>query len=176
MPRPVLSKVNVGFFGKLPSTGDFVARGLSQGVRPFLDQWLTRGLAARRDTPEAWPKSGIRAVVKWNRQWLIMLVLPSTDKPGRKFPFTVCRIASVAPDRKSADDWCNSALELTHDAIAKPMLADDVIQALVQIKETELVPNTETAGDAIWHLETKLIPISDSGFAQALDGLFQAAS
>ncbi len=176
MPRPVLNIASAGFFGKLPSTGDFVARGLQQGVRPFLDQWLTHGLAARCDTADAWPTSGIRAVVKWKKHWLILLVLPSADKPDRKFPFAICRIASVAPDRESADGWCNSVLDLARDAIAKPMLADDVIQALAKIKETELVPNTETAGDAIWHLESELIPISDYGFTQALDRLFQAAS
>lgn len=139
MPRQVLNKASVGFFGKLPSTGDFVARGLSQGVRPFLDQWLTSGLAGRRNTPDEWPKSGIRTVVKWNRQWLILLVLPSADKPGRKFPFAICRVASFAPDQKSADDWCNSIVDLARDAIAKPMLADDVIRELAKIKETDLV-------------------------------------
>lgn len=146
MPRPILNKASVGFFGKLPSTGDFVTRGLSQGVRPFLDRWLTGGVAARRNTPDEWPKSGIRAVVKWNRQWLILLVLPSADKPGRKFPFTICRIVSFAPDPKSADDWCNSVIDLAREAIAKPMLADDVIRKLAKIEETDLVSSPPKVG------------------------------
>lgn len=176
MPCAVLNKASVGFFGKLPSTGDFVARGLKQGVRPVLDQWLTRGLAAHSDTPDAWPKSGIRAVVKWKKHWLILLILPSADKPDRKFPFTICRIVAFAPDKQSADDWCNSVLDLARDAIAKPMLADDVSRALAQIKETELAPHSEASGEAIWHLKSEVTPISDCGFTQALDRLFQAAS
>lgn len=176
MPCAVLSKASVGFFGKLPSTGDFVARGLQQGVKPILDQWLTRGLAARHDTPDAWPKDGIRAVLKWNNLWLVLLILPSVDKPERKFPFTICRISSVAPNRQSADGWCNSVLGLAREAVAKPMLAQDVMRALAEIKETELEPNPETAGDAVWSPETKLIPLSDCGLTQALDGLFQATS
>ena len=50
MPDPDLNPP--GLFGKLPSTGDFVTRGLPAGFLRVWDAWLSRHLAARLDRLE----------------------------------------------------------------------------------------------------------------------------
>lgn len=150
MPKPVLNPDTVGFFGKLPATGDFVARGLPQGLRPFLDQWLTRNFAHRTRTPDDWPTDGCRAIVKWEKNWLILLILPSRDKAGREFPLAVCRTTHCAPDRASADIWCNTVCDLARDTIEKITTADDLIQLLALLEDTNLTPEANPKADIIW--------------------------
>ena len=150
MPKPVLNKDSVGFFGKLPATGDFVARGLPQGLRPFLDQWLTRNFAHRARTPDDWPTDGYRAIVKWEKNWLILLILPSHDKAGREFPLSVCRTTHCAPDRTSADIWCNTVCDLARDAIENITPANGLIQSLALLENTNLVPEANPKEDSIW--------------------------
>ena len=37
-----------GFFGKIPSHGDFIDRGLAAGFKDKLDEWLQQGLASSK--------------------------------------------------------------------------------------------------------------------------------
>ena len=150
MPKPVLNKDSVGFFGKLPATGDFVARGLPQGLRPFLDQWLTRNFAHRARTPDDWPTDGYRAIVKWGEKWLVLLILPSHDKARREFPLSVCRTTHCAPDRTSADIWCDIVFDLARDAIEHVTPADVLIQSLALLENTNLIPEANPKEDSIW--------------------------
>ena len=99
-PEPCRS----GFYGKLPSRGDFIRHGLpSSFVRP-LDQWWQVVLSEGRALlGEAWNGLWMEAPV-----WCFRLPsgccgphaavgfwLPSIDRSGRLFPLTV---ALVAPD------------------------------------------------------------------------------
>jgi hypothetical protein len=52
----VLMTPAAGFFGKMPATGDFVARRLAAGLRGPLDRWLTPASAASR--PRTGPRTG----------------------------------------------------------------------------------------------------------------------
>lgn len=170
MPRPILGQTTVGFFGKLPSTGDFVTRGLQQGVRPFLDQWLTRGL----NDPKDWPEGGLRAIVGWGNFWLTLLILPSNDKPRRKFPLAVCQTTPAAPDQESADVWCSSVLELATKAIATPMLADDLMQALAKIENPVQTAEPDQSSDLIWHNGALPVAVSEGGLALAINRLLNS--
>jgi type VI secretion system protein ImpM len=81
MPEPDLS---VGFFGKLPSTGDFVTRGLPQAFVAPWDRWLTRHLVGRltpRSPPLAFHRPGSPAAAG--------VIVPSHDSAGRSFPLTL---------------------------------------------------------------------------------------
>jgi len=150
MPKPVLNSDTVGFFGKLPATGDFVARGLPQGLRPFLDQWLTRNFIHHARVPDAWPPDGYRAIVKWDKKWLILLILPSRDKAGREFPLGICRTTHPAPDRNSANIWCETVLDLARNVIERKTTADVLIQSLALLENTDLIPVSGSNKDSIW--------------------------
>jgi len=89
-----------GFFGKLPGLGDFVTRRLPQDFLRVWDPWLQRSLAQSRDalgedwldaylTSPIWHfvlSDGIAGLHPW-----VGLLMPSVDRVGRYFPFTVAR-------------------------------------------------------------------------------------
>ncbi|KMO17924.1 type VI secretion system-associated protein TagF [Methylobacterium platani] len=88
----------VGFFGKVPTRGDFVSRRLGGPLHDALDQWLSRALvASRRQLGEAWLPAYLVAPV-----WRFVLgrgtmgphpavgvLMPSVDRVGRYFPLVL---------------------------------------------------------------------------------------
>lgn len=93
-----------GFFGKLPSQGDFVSRRLPWDFTETWDAWLQAGLAqARERLGTAWLPAYLNAPVwrfalapglagpsAWAGLWFA-----SVDRVGRHFPMTVA--AALAP-------------------------------------------------------------------------------
>ena len=140
MPKGILNAYPVGLFGKLPSTGDFVSRGLPAGLRPVIDRWLTARFAHRDQ--DGWPYSGYRGAFVWNNAIVSALVKPSRDKLGRIFPFSVC---FVAPRRDLSvagiDQWCDAALPQVDKALAGKISAQELLEQLHEI------PIPQDAGD-----------------------------
>lgn len=88
----------VGFHGKVPARGDFVGHGLPHEVLALWDAWLSRALsdAARRLGP------GWEALFQAAPTWRFVLaaglcgnaplagvLMPSADRVGRLYPFTI---------------------------------------------------------------------------------------
>ena len=95
MSRPALQ---VGFFGKLPSRGDFVRGSLSRAVAAPWDRWLQSVMPdAQARLGERW--SGVwHAAPGWRfafepgvcgPQPLAGVWLPSMDRVGRTFPLMI---------------------------------------------------------------------------------------
>ena len=89
-----------GFYGKVPTRGDFVSRRLPWTFVDPWDRWLQGGLACSRDQlGDAWLEVYLTSPV-WrfaltpgvcgDAGW-IGIVLPSVDRVGRYFPLTVAR-------------------------------------------------------------------------------------
>jgi type VI secretion system protein ImpM len=87
-----------GFYGKLPSLGDFVSRRLPRHFIDQWDQWLQSAIAASREqlgdnwldvylTSPIW-RFGLGAGVCGTDAWAGIL-MPSVDKVGRYYPLTV---------------------------------------------------------------------------------------
>ena len=58
--------MEVGFYGKLPSHGDFVSMGLGHSLQSALDAWMQAGLqAAQQELGEDW-KRRFRSMPAWN--------------------------------------------------------------------------------------------------------------
>ena len=84
-----------GFFGKLPSHGDFVSRRLPPQVRQCLDDWLQRALMhSKAELGPAWLATWgssplwrfvIGAGVCGEQAWAGVM-MPSADRVGRCFP------------------------------------------------------------------------------------------
>jgi type VI secretion system protein ImpM len=106
-----------GWFGKLPSLGDFASRRLPHAfVQPW-DHWLQRGLsAARAELGERWLETYLVAPVL--RFWLAPgvlgglgwagLLMPSIDRVGRHFPLTIARPVDSLAAALAARDWFNA--------------------------------------------------------------------
>jgi len=102
-----------GWYGKLPSLGDFASRRLAPAFVEPWDEWLAGGLAAwREQAPEGW-LDGYLASPSWRfvlmpgvlpgalpaglAAWVGVL-MPSVDRVGRYFPLTLARPLPVLPD------------------------------------------------------------------------------
>ena len=96
--------VAVGFFGKIPSRGDFVRAGLSRDFTLAWDDWLQAVLPACRCLiGENWD-----TVWRGTRPWrfalpsgqcgprpILGLFMPSVDRAGRCFPLTIAAEGAV---------------------------------------------------------------------------------
>ncbi|GGA88252.1 type VI secretion-associated protein [Brucella endophytica] len=85
-----------GFFGKVPTHGDFVASGLSRAVQSALDHWIDEGMKAIHDSDDwetrfqAMPSW--RFVVQsplWGEATVAGILTPSRDRVGRSFPLVI---------------------------------------------------------------------------------------
>lgn len=108
---------DIGFFGKLPSHGDFIDRGLPRAFISRWDQWLQGVFASsRQHLGAAWLDyylsaplwrfvltPGVCGPAGWQG-----LIMPSVDRANRHFPLTIAR------PRDSAD--CTLAMLLDHAA------------------------------------------------------------
>ncbi len=107
-----------GFFGKIPSEGDFVSRRLPWEFTSAWDEWLQQGMLASREALGArWLESYLSAPV-WRFQLAPGVCGPlawrgvffaSVDRVGRYFPLTV-----AFADRPSATSPAPSLAALTH--------------------------------------------------------------
>lgn len=124
-----------GFFGKLPAAGDFVARGLPQGVRPVLDRWLTRHLADVAARPADWPEPGLLAAIAGPAGPLGLAMVASHDATGRCFPLAAC--VSGPTSRAGLEGWAKIVLALLGDARDGGLTADQLYAALVGLPDPD---------------------------------------
>jgi type VI secretion system protein ImpM len=97
--------MQVGFYGKLPSHGDFLRRRVSDAFVDAWDAWLRECLSASRTTlGERWLNVYLTspawrfacAAGACGPSPVIGLVAPSVDQVGRYFPLTI--VAELSPD------------------------------------------------------------------------------
>ncbi len=96
--------MGTGFFGKMPASGDFIARGLRPHIRPLLDRWLTLHLAEPARRPEIWPETALHALIQGPEHMLALAILPSQDAVGRHFPLAACCPVESA-DQAGVENW-----------------------------------------------------------------------
>ena len=120
----------VGFFGKLPSHGDFIARRVDDLFRQRWDEWLQRSIdESQRALGGAWLDCYLTGPL-----WRFFLcegvagaacfagvLMPSVDRVGRYFPLTV--VAQLPTDvgplafAHSAREWFESVEQLCMNAL-----------------------------------------------------------
>jgi type VI secretion system protein ImpM len=106
-----------GWYGKLPGLGDFAMRRLPPGFVEQWDQWLQRGLHdmhhARRSSDDGalapvrrfWLGAGVVDTLAWGG-----LLMPSTDRAGRRFPLTVAQPMATLAQALAARQWFTSVV------------------------------------------------------------------
>lgn len=115
-----------GLFGKLPATGDFVARGLPDAFRARWDAWVTRHLARW----EGWSEGGLRLRLRSGDRCAVAVVVPSRDAAARAFPLSAILVLPVAPTVEAAEAWCEAAAPLLGRAVGGELDADALWAAI----------------------------------------------
>lgn len=136
-----------GWHGKLPSLGDFATRRLPHEFVEAWDGWLAAGLAALRQAESvAWLEAYLASPI-W--RFLIMpgalpgsiglqgwtgVLMPSVDRAGRYFPFTVAWPLATLPRDSESFTALHRWLHLLDDLAADALQDDWTVAKL----ETEL--------------------------------------
>jgi type VI secretion system protein ImpM len=128
--------IEVGFYGKLPSHGDFLRRRVPDAFVEVWDSWLQECLVASRValadrwldiylTSPAW--RFVAAAGLLGPQPVIGLLVPSVDRVGRYFHLTIA--ATLPGDVDAIDAVTRGAVFLDHaEQLAIDTLAADAIQ------------------------------------------------
>lgn len=117
-------------FGKLPTHGDFVARGLPAIERDRIDDWLSTSIVGARealgedfrerfDSAPPW-----RFVRRDDDGWTAGALVPSMDSAGRRFPVMVGRVALPANAVEPLAAACEDAF---YEAFAGGWTADRLL-------------------------------------------------
>lgn len=144
MSEEAVSAVRLpGWFGKLPSLGDFASRRLPASfVQPW-DRWLQRGMvAAIAALGEArWVETYLVAPVL--RFWLAPgvlgdsgwagLMMPSTDRIGRHFPLTIATPDGSLAATLAAREWFRALDHAARKVLDVGFGVDDFERALAAL-------------------------------------------
>jgi type VI secretion system protein ImpM len=135
-----------GFFGKLPSHGDFVGRRLPLDMRQCFDNWIQAGLLHSRQVMGAgwlptWLNSPlwrfvVAAGVCGEQAWCGVM-MPSHDRVGRCFPLVLAAGSEVAPCLHDCltvrDAWFSRLEEVALSALDDISSLEALDQALLAI-------------------------------------------
>jgi type VI secretion system protein ImpM len=127
-----------GFFGKIPSRGDFISRRLAATLAGSWDNWLGMlTLSAKEAAAEDWPEVWLTAPL-----WQFVLgadlapeagaagvIIASVDRVGRMFPFSIIGPAIGIPN----DSWFDTAEELILSALDDAFDPNILDAALTQL-------------------------------------------
>lgn len=114
-----------GYYGKVPTRGDFVTRRLPRSFLDSWDSWLQRAVAASRSMlGEAWLDAYLTGPI-WRfalgpglcgEQAVAGLLMPSVDSVGRYYPMTIATLLEDRPNpfvlAAQGEAWFAAAEEL----------------------------------------------------------------
>jgi len=141
-----------GFYGKLPSRGDFVRAGLPTDFVAAWDVWCQRMMAESRTAlGEAWEAAWLQAPV-----WRFALPpggcgdgaalgvwLPSVDGVGRYFPLTIALVAPCSLTELAAQGgrFLDHAEQAGRDALELNLGPDELARRAVDSLRIESAPD-----------------------------------
>lgn len=142
--------------GKLPSHGDFVARGIDARERDMLDRWLASSMeTAREQLGEKFDETFDAAPpwrFAWHEDgWTAGALVPSVDASGRRFPLLVARRNLTPGQVQTASTLCEEAAS---EAIALRWNADELTKAV----EAPAIPSKDAACVQGWWNENPSEP------------------
>jgi len=168
-----------GFFGKLPSHGDFLTRRLPRGFTDPWDRWLQSAVAdSREQLGEGWLdiyltspiwrfalSTGLCGETAW-----CGILMPSVDRIGRYFPLTVAvplepgsNLTALLQDDA---EWFSRCEKLALASLAEEIPLEDFDLALTDLSPPEIPPHpgavtSNSLGRAAWQFE---LPSLESAF------------
>lgn len=174
-----------GWHGKLPALGDFVSRRLDQDLVEAWDGWLAAGMLALRQQAEGdWLEAylaspswcflfapGVLPGAQAGQAWAGVL-MPSVDKVGRYFPFTLLQplatLPSSGPDMQLLWQWLGRLDDLAADAMHDDWGIDALEDALARLggaPQPPAVVETSTSPPQAGALDPVPLPAGADGAA-----------
>jgi type VI secretion system protein ImpM len=155
--------VTIGFFGKIPATGDFVAAGLPRVFIDRWDRWMSMELGARPDEGEldsrVW-RFTVPAAIFCDQPcggvWRM-----SEDRVGRRYPFA---IAAVGVTPSPEDPWFEAAARLAYVTVEEHWSTQQLSHRLGALEPPEARRRAETI--TFWCDDSR---INEFGFADIHD-------
>lgn len=145
-------------YGKIPTLGDFVHRGLSRRQVETWDEWLQGCMSeSRRVLGDEWLDLYLEAPVWYfaagpgniDQQTWVGVLIPSVDRVGRYFPFSIVRKfdgGSPLDAMRQARAWYAAAEQLALDCLDEGFEAGDLEPRLDRLPEID--PGSGEAGEA----------------------------
>ncbi len=139
----------MGWFGKLPSVGDFAGKGMPVPLKETVHGWMSSGMAALKcSRPTDWQAAYLVSPVWhfligpgiWDQSALIGCLAPSVDKVGRYSPLIVLRsfdkseLSSVLPPKSR---WLYRVDSTLRRVIGERISISGLHDLLLQLMETE---------------------------------------
>lgn len=150
----------------MPALGDFASRRLDPLFLEVWDQWLSSGLLALRTAdPEVWLENylaspswrfvlmpGVLPNAHGDHAWAGTLV-PSVDRSGRYFPFSIIQGISVLPstiaELTSLLEWLTTLEDVSIDALNEDWDTDRVEAELARHPVPSLFTMATTPQDSV---------------------------
>lgn len=152
----------VGFYGKIPSKGDFIQRRLDRKFTQHWDSWLQSCMEnSRAKLGERWlPIYLVSPIWRFalsqnilSENVVVGVVIPSVDNVGRHFPFT---LATDIPNQTDLyrfaieqDEWFEKLEDLALDALSEDFNLNSFEEKLEShpdpkyIAPAKIIPPTE---------------------------------
>lgn len=141
---------SLGFYGKIPSNGDFVSRQLPRTFVDPWDQWLQESISSsRQQLGENWLdkyligpiwRFALSSGVCGDNAW-VGLVMPSVDSVGRYFPLTLAvpvnDASSLLYIADNHESWFSQAEDIALSALDQNNKLDTFNQDIIKL----VVPN-----------------------------------
>ena len=153
--------LSAGFFGKIPTRGDFVRGGLPGALVQGLDAWCQDVIPGSRALlGEAWVDAWMEAPI-----WRFLLApgacgpgaaagvwLPSTDKAGRLFPLLIVLAAPAWRDLARCGPFLDAAEPIGLAAVEQDVTPEQLGAAVeaAAILSGDVLP---TPGGTVWWTE-----------------------
>jgi len=154
MPGQALARPSAFAFGKLPTHGDFVARGLSGPERDAWDAWASAGLEVARATlgaafderhDAAPPVRFSFGPGRYGDGWRVGALAPSIDSAGRRFLLLLGVRARQAPAPATIDRLAAAAESEIYRALEA---AADIEAMMARARNIFQSPELESDSDA----------------------------
>ncbi len=153
MPVPDAPKQS-GFFGKMPSRGDFTTAGLGSAVVKTWDRFASASLAASKTAladrfAEIWLQAPVwrfaLPATLCGPAPLLGLWMPSIDKVGRQFPLMIAAAGPGASPEQIARHgtaWLDAAEDAGRTAIADDLPPDQLTALIPPAPDLIAAPDT----------------------------------
>ncbi len=157
----------IGFFGKLPTHGDFISSALGSRLKSELDRWVQNGLIAlearlgsdwRRlfHATKAW-----RFVVGkgiWAPSTIAGVLLPSRDRVGRSFPLIIAvqlqHFSGELRDLCEDDGWFQAAEALAETSHKTDFDMQHFIEGIKRLRppfvDKRMAVSTDDSPASLW--------------------------